>query len=757
MFMGWMGVVARLSVSESERNLMRTGSKLQQARLAYTPGEPLLESAREPLPAYLRVHGGGKGSKEISFFEIFEPGKDEFKGLKKGLEFLKFTPSEQEVMFNVIGGAVNLAAGLISIVGAATAALDLLQKLGVLGSKEDATQAALKQIGQRVEQIYGYLAGEERRGLYDESLEWRVDADHARLEVKNAAISRNSATIGTLIDRAAELDKAIFKMLDAGKGRIAFLRSVYGYHQSGHWIDGARTPFMATAGGTPVNYRDPAQELQGEIWDVGYYLDVLLRALTDRILVATTIEPAFRATGYDRAKFGLMAERLLGFIHAWRASIIVADPLYALNPGGALRSPYREGPLGIVVGAVDPVTGVSSFQPYWDGFTIIGTHTDLAWAAWGGGYDETRAKDPAAALAAVVPLHLSLVDQVVKACGLERLMSLQRQLRDLGSPPAYSDFVSLPDATFHRRLFLTEMWGPEMRTATDEGTPVTVDLGRLKVFARDPAKLYEGRRHDLRGYKRFVFRMARRADHSRVRLGYRLALSGSGLELATYQTGEGSGEDFPTAAIQKDFTIETKVFDVHQSDHLSNAEENLFERDGRVPGVERYFLNQRDGRVEFRLRVVFSPFAGGDPRAYAGEAAVTVEPLDRAEFPHASILHVVVYESRTGSNGSEEEVVADTMTLHLVPTYTILGAEYFAALRDAQARMAGTIRGLHDKLATEFLPVGPPDPDPAWRVRWRMGSIEQQLDALGRLQAGNGEVLAEVLGDHLAPIVRRIE
>ncbi|MCH5375582.1 MAG: hypothetical protein JJ992_16550, partial [Planctomycetes bacterium] len=344
---------------------MRTTFIGQPVFSAWRPGDPMLESARIDLaaltePPSQKLYGGGGGTTDDGILDFVKPEKDDFKGLSKALAFLKFTPAEQETLFNVIGSTINIAAGIVSVVGAAGAAVDLMKKLGILGPAEDPVQTMLKQIGQRVEQIYGYLAAQERRGLYNQALAWRTHGDDARNAVVNARTSRSAENLEQLANRASELNLSILQMLDTGMGRIAFLRSVYG---NPWWVAYAQTPFMKTAAGASINYRDPGQDLQAEIWDPGHYLDVLVRALQDRIAVAMTLEPAFRSTGYDRAILRQNADGVMRFAHAWRGSILVADPVFALNAGGTLRSPEMGAPPGVPIGAVDPVTGLSSFLP----------------------------------------------------------------------------------------------------------------------------------------------------------------------------------------------------------------------------------------------------------------------------------------------------------------------------------------------------------------------------------------------------------
>ncbi len=736
---------------------MRTTAIGLPAFSAWRPGDAMLESARIDIaaltePPLQKVYGGGVSDDDSDILDFVKPEKDDFKGLSKALAFLKFTPDEQEVLFNVIGSTINIAAGIVSIVGAAGAAVDLMKKLGILGPDEDPVQTALKQIGQRVEQIYGYLANQDRRGLYNEALAWRVKGDDARNAVMNVKTSRSAANLEQLANRASDLNQALGQMLDIGKGRIAFLRSVYG---NGGWIPYAQTPYMKIAGGEPINYRDPGQELQGEIWDPGHYLDVLVRSLEDRIAVAMTLEPAFRSTGYDREALQQIANGLMGFAHAWRGAILVADPVFALNVGGTLRSPEMGAPPGVPIGAVDPVTGLSSFDPQWSGFTVEFKRTDVPWAAWGGVWDESRATDPAAALAAIKAAHAAAVDSVVRACGVEKMLRLSQRFRELASTPLGSDFVRLPDAVFHRPLADLVSWGMANGNKIPPGTPVTVDLGRLRLFSPVPNRTYTGTRFVLSGWKEFSFRMPRRADQSGIRLGYVLYIGDAEIPLMSFATGaDRTGGDFPEAAIERDFEIDTKVYDCYQSAHLTASGENQFERDGRIDGVERLFLNERDGRVKFRVDVTFTPFLHGDPAAYLGEAKVTISALEPEIFPGAAILHVSVLEKRVGFNGEPEEVIADSMTVHLVPTYVVLGADYFADYHAAEAQAKKTVDEINRKrIPQREVPHGPPDPDPAWQVRARAIEVERALDRVQDVIAQRDAVGLQIVAANVVPVV----
>ena len=79
-------------------------------------------------------------------------------------------------------------------------------------------------------------------------------------------------------------------------------------------------------------------------------------------------------------------------------------------------------------------------------------------------------------------------------------------------------------------------WGMVNGNTVDEGTPETVDLGRLRLFSPAPGRTYTGARFTLRGWKEFKFRMPRRAEQSGIRLGYVLRVGGEDIRLMSFAT-----------------------------------------------------------------------------------------------------------------------------------------------------------------------------------------------------------------------------
>src|SRR5688572_15174976 len=105
---------------------MRSSSHSEQyALLRYFPGDFLLETERQgavALPVLLPLLGNR--SSNVTIEEMVKPSRDDFPGLRKALNFLKFDPSQVETLFNGIGSVVNLVGGVVSIVGAVSAVAD---------------------------------------------------------------------------------------------------------------------------------------------------------------------------------------------------------------------------------------------------------------------------------------------------------------------------------------------------------------------------------------------------------------------------------------------------------------------------------------------------------------------------------------------------------------------------------------------------------------------------------------------------------
>ncbi|MEP7216009.1 MAG: hypothetical protein ABI782_07120 [Anaerolineaceae bacterium] len=753
--------------------------------LRYFPGDPLLETDRL---AALSVRPSG--------IDAAPPGKpDDLPALRDVLTFLKFTPEEIKNLMEAVQSTVKIVGGIVSVVGVATSVVELMNKLGVFGPKEDATQVALAQIGTRLNQIYNYLVESEIKGLHLQAVDWRSAQSGARNALKNAQLSPTPNILDALVERTAELDTALNKMLSPENASIAFLRRVYGYvPEQNHWIDAALPPFMSRTDGDPINLADTSRELQARIWDAGHYIDVLFSSLSERMLVTVTIEPAFRSTGFDREQLKLLVKELTVFIDSWRSAMLVASPAAGLNGGypmpfsisalpapgaGLLQSPYRpqahqlgseSAPPGIVLGAVDPVTGAAAWEPFYDGFETVGTvglmDFGLFKEAWGGGYDYIKAKDPAKALAAATQRQAQYLDQVVVASGLGELVKLRAQLQSAALGVSGSEFVRLANAQFRLLKNGIRIDGSPLYAIRKAGVE-SVDLGGLTPFAQDPGKKHKGTRYFQECEKTFRIRMALRTRRTRIQLGYRLRIGSTDIPLVPFSNGGFLGSDltpFPTETIVIELHEAVQVYNVRQSHVFSFAEEDLFEAGEpfpvgaskwAIPGWRgRLFLDERAGAIALAVEVRFEHDPTG--QKYAAEAIVTIRNLDPEGFPDGAIVPVWVYETHMDDSTppQPQEVVADSMTVHLVPSFLVMEPEFFAAYWGTVEFLAKTTKHLNDRFKRQERMQQRPNPDPAWAVRRRVLDTMAMAEAIDALGISQPEAVAEVMQRFRPPAMR---
>ena len=728
-------------------------------------------------PVLLSVRGGNaEEAAATSLLDAIKPKAEDYPALTKTLQALKFSAQDVADYQQAIGSMINLATGMIWGVGAVLSVASFIG--GLLGKEEDAVGVKLEHISQRVDQIYGYLAAQERRGLRNEASVWRADLKLARRAVQNARASRSPENLDTLKNLATTADRNLLLMLDPSKAEIAFLRAVYGYRPSGgvggHWVDGAVSPYMNLASGGSINYGDPAQELQATIWDPGHYIDVLLSAISDRLLLAATLEPAYRTTGLGLGNIKDIADGLTAFLNKWRASLLVANPLAGLNEGGELLHPAMDAPPGVVVGAVDPVSGVAFCEVFWADFTLVSIYEGSIQAK--GKPDETRAKDPAAARAAALDLQPRLLDGVIRASGIHRLAELRARLLDIVSRSTVgSDFVDLPNANFNR----TSLTGP---------TPAApVDLGLIGQYSKNPGKLYAAQRYAQGCEKTFRFAMPLRGEISLIQPGYRMELGRERIEVIPFSNAPADGDAPPRFPVEP-IALEVRgddwtVYDVYQSSVFSEAEEDRFEgaepaagfgelgRLGRVrwqdqlqprPSAdlldairvdrvkpERLFLNERSGYAAFSVAISFAADLDNPDYPFVGHATVTIRTLDPERFRDGLILPVTVYETGIDPEGARSEWVADRMTIHLVPGFFTLEADYFTDRRDGLAAMDvmfSDINERYTRFERELVPLGP-----EWQMRRRYQLEQAKLSAIERFLADGGEEAQRIVQRYQVP------
>lgn len=731
----------------------------------YQVGDILLEVDRTipQVPVVLKTMGGDGVSAKIgdetvdSFLKKLKASDEDFPVLKDVLQFLKFSPEDVEAYYESISTGIKMAAGCATIIGAVITVVNLVTEL--FGpDKEAKTLQYLKHISQRVDQIYGYLADEEKRGLHDKATAWRLDLENVRNAVKNAKTSRSPLNLDALQNLTPTLDSNIGDML-TNSPRIAFLRAAYGYvpinsaTDTGHWIDCAVSPFMTLTDGGQINYRDPANELQGEIWDPGHYIDMLAGCLSDRLLLVAVTEPAFRATNYDRRALESMLTGLTTFINKWRASLIVANPLVGLNGGGHLQHPNSQAPDGIPIGAVDPVTGISFFNSFWFEGTILQTWEGSISAK--GQPDYTEAKDPAYAFKRAMDIQPRLLEGAIRASGIGRFAEFRAKLQDvLARYTTGSDFVDLPNASYH----LVQMTGPAAQ-------PENVTLGFIGKYSKNPDKQYPGQRYSQTLEKRFRFAMPLRADVSRIQLGYRMEVAGKNIPLIPFSVAPGDGSPgvrFPTQPISTEIRIEDyPVYDVYQSRLFSEYDEDEFEgieppsvlpwvmRTKVFPG-ERIFLNEKKGSIALKVDVTFETDYENPAQPFVGHANVTIRNIDPAVHPGGIILPVTVYETRVALDEGQEEVPADSMTIHIVPSFLVVGQDYFTDRREGLAAMNAIFGGINERFAISVRPDVPIGPE--WQIKRRAAEEVVKDRAITRILEAEPEFAQSVMKRHLPPV-----
>jgi hypothetical protein len=287
--------------------------------------------------------------------------------------------------------------------------------------------------------------------------------------------------------------------------------------------------------------------------------------------------------------------------------------------------------------------------------------------------------------------------------------------------------------------------------------PEIVDLGRLKKYASNPDKTYQAERNYQETEKTFRFRMAKRTELSLIQLGYRLMVGNKTIPLVDFSRAPYLSEGataFPSGTIAFDYQDQAFVYDVHQERGLSAAEEDEFEATGSIGNTPRLFLNRRVDQVSLAGSVTFEQ----DPNdeGFTGEAIVKIRNVDPVQFPNATILLVQVLETHVGQDGVEVEELADNMTIHIVPSYLTLGADYFKDYQKALAASLRVIEGLQDKYGLEDLQVPTrPDPDPKWGVQLGVLETLATLDMLDQFEVRHPDLLKMELERLLPPIARR--
>ena len=706
-------------------------------------------------------------------------GEKQDDGFASVLKFLKFNRvqiANLSALKDTISALASTYNWIVTAITTVKAVLDFIGvKLEVFQPDKDPVQAKLNDIGVELDSIYGYLVGTVKTQQKEATQKWRDRVSQIRYrDLPNAVLSRSEININLLAGDIGELDGAIKDMLSSTYATIPFIRDTFKYTPTPatqiptHWIDYATPFYMMNVQGNGVDYTkhstrgelksDP--ELQAQIWDPGYYLDVLIEAITLRISAATTAEPAFRSTGYDREELGEIYKLLGEFIKAWNNSIFFTRIIGPINPspldlGGGITAHYLSHPYAgapgtcIPLGVVDPVSGISAFIPeFRDGFqTQFVPYPQSKAVSDSGGYWVLTNYDEA--IATATRRQSQLFDQVFNNCGITILGDLYRQLEQLISPPIYSEFVDLGNV--------------EYRSSGGVGAGIeTVSLGQIGYFAGQPDREYKANRlHIYNTEKLFRIPMARRMDISRTQLGYKLGISFPDAEgerefiLTNYSQANSSitasqlpiFPSEPQSAILESTTAE--IYDVYKSATFSLDDEEHFENQGStlslqthvtpsvkdskslqthvtpsvwsIPEKQILYLNPRQGTVKIAVNIDFE-YDDKDPDVpFVGFAHVSISCPDPQVLSNF-ILRVNVYETIVGDQLTPQEQLADSMTLHFATDVLIVEDAYFQDRADGLKKMGQRMAQINSQYVHYSAQHSPIDPMSAVKRR----AVEEQ-------------------------------
>lgn len=601
------------------------------------------------------------------------------------LEFLKFSRFNVESLVDLAATAAGFMSGVGSIVAAVQTITKVLEFMGATKSADFDIQQRLISIGEQVNTLYVHEVIKNQQETNNRAVDIRTklqDITDAMHSVQTTGLS--AATIEDLGDAIDLLDATLGEMLPLQKGRIFFSQGTYA--PSIQWLHYFGSPFLKRADGSTL---PRLEELKTVVWDPGFYLDALAVALRLRIAAGTTLEPLFRSTGHRLPKVIGLAPQLRTFIDEWRRQILVAQPWDCLLPDGTLATYNQFGPYGngIVIGAMCPVTGISSLRMF-TGFASTYTTTTVGWGFGGKGKRTVKAVDPKAALHDAVMQHQTAVSRLNQVCGLREFEELYQHLAAFAGPPHPTESVHFEAV---RRLQVPTDFAAVVPVAP---VPTTIDLGDLRQWATDPTKTYQATRYFTTGGKEVVLRLGRRARTSGVQLGYKLLIADKVYEITAYETeppdSGGDAHWFPAQSFDDRLTLQMKVYDCVQSRGLSAVEEEAFDENGDAGSAQRLLLNEREATVNVRIRVEFTAFVDGDHRSHLGEVRITFVPDEVTLQPHAYVLSVDVLETHVASTAPDfavEEVRVEGLSLHIIPSWLKVAPELFDDHQDAIERM----------------------------------------------------------------------
>ena len=628
---------------------------------------------------------------------------------------------------------------------------------------------------------------------------WDTAVSNAAGALDDLSKSRSKANFDAALKKFDDLYSALFEMLDLAfvndlqaavpvAGSITFSSGAYGYppdefkYPPSHWVPYARAAYMKTVAGAPIQYADDRDNLKRRIFDPGFYLDLVPITVSYFTWLLIAIEPAFRATGYERKRLTEISGKLKDFVGAWRQSLFVTniDP-FLLPPYDAgysyVRHPFalETMPLharGIPLGVVDPVSGFAAFVPVWNEGFEFGLGNMVMNAAFVRAKakealdDAVKGIEPACGIGALGLVHAKLEELTLY--GLDGSMfsriepvkrtpghtSTLREPHAAGEPHPPPLTAGTPHSPFH-----------QLRERHVLGIPETIDLGDIGAKAGKPGKKYKAWRVYDPNIVTFRIPIVRRMDASGIQLGYRLEVGTGSLNLNSHSASlvltkfdavaipaddDGNLQRFPAAPLSVDLITDDGVhFDVVQSVPFTAEDEERFDRGEFDPAHQRLFVNPRTGRVAVRFYVTFAIDLANPDHQYFGYANVAIVNLDESAR-NGFILSVNVFEEanlayQTYSPGEiheeHKEIAGGSAVIHMVPSYLVAEEDYF---KDRLAGLLVLDKSIIDIRQTVDMIPKPweGDGNPMWRIRDLAYAEAEKLKKFGEFERKNPDLAA---------------
>jgi hypothetical protein len=166
---------------------------------------------------------------------------------------------------------------------------------------------------------------------------------------------------------------------------------------------------------------------------------------------------------------------------------------------------------------------------------------------------------------------------------------------------------------------------------------------------------------------------------------------------------------------------------------------------------ERLFLNERKGPVALQADIAFESNLDSPEQPFVGHATVTLRNLDSERCRDGVILPITVFEERVvDGSGRTEEIIADRMTVHIAPSFLVVGPEYFEDRRDGMEAIDtifGDINERYVRAEQVTIPVGP-----EWQVRRRALEDVVKVNALQRFAEAEPGVAERIFQRFQVPV-----